>query len=566
MRLHISLGTLLVAGSTLPAACGDNGPSQPHLSPAQGTGGSQNGRAGKGGGGTLSGAAGGDGGSSSGAAGDGAGGESGRSGTGGRGGSSTTGAAGQLLGGDIGADGGAPGAGGTGGQGGNGDLHRLYVGPGGYDAGPGTRSQPFATLAQAASVAVSGDTIVFLDGNFALPKLKAPIVVPDGVDIVADNQREVSLVASGGTLLELAGNTRIDGINFDGFDTVVHAVASDGAVSVTNSSFLNCAGTGTSALEVGGSASVALVGGSSQNWGNCAAFGHAYGQGTLSVDGGLVHFTTTDTVTVFTADDTATLQLSNLIATDGNRPVLLLNDSSEATVEQSTLSTLGSTVITLNASASLEVTNSDLSIAAGASSVGACIASNLDGSGSIALARSIVHDCSAGVRGTAPAVLSVTGTDIYAMSENGLDFPGGQGGVIDITDSSLRDIGSLAARLGGSGAGAQIFQVTVRGTTIASVPYGFALSGAASSTWDLGTLAAAGENVLTATTTSLQVLTAAGTFVAAVGNTWAPGVQSADGSGQYAAVGAGAVLEVTDGAGQNYSDDNGATLRLAENP
>jgi hypothetical protein len=98
------------------------------------------------------------------------------------------------------------------------------------------------------------------------------------------------------------------------------------------------------------------------------------------------------------------------------------------------------------------------------------------------------------------------------------------------------------------------------------LPTGFELAGDAGSSWDLGTLADPGGNTFVATTTSLLVSNANVPTVSAVGNTWAPSVQDADSDGHYAAVGAGGVLEVTSGSGQNYDDTIGITLRLAENP
>jgi len=107
--------------------------------------------------------------------------------------------------------------------------------------------------------------------------------------------------------------------------------------------------------------------------------------------------------------------------------------------------------------------------------------------------------------------------------------------------------------------------VTVRGTVLGNVPTGFELGGASGSSWDFGTLSQPGSNTLTASTTALALQLDSGATVSAVGNTWTPDEQGADGAGTYAAAVPGAALEVTSGSGRNYDDPNGTTLRLAEN-
>ena len=100
---------------------------------------------------------------------------------------------------------------------------------------------------------------------------------------------------------------------------------------------------------------------------------------------------------------------------------------------------------------------------------------------------------------------------------------------------------------------------------------GITMRGSAASTYDLGTAASPGNNVIQGNTTGSQttgllVDVAAGVTVSAVGNTFAAGVQGANAQGQYqlgtAPCGASS-CNLTTGAGANYRITSG-TLRLAQ--
>jgi hypothetical protein len=459
---------------------------------------------------------------------------------------------------------GLAGSGGGGGAPGPGDASgHIFIGPGGYDAASGTRDDPFGTLERAAAVAKPGDTIVFLAGNYTLPELDAPIVIPDGVDIAADQPRLVALTGTGGTLLELAGDTTIDGIRFSGFSTVVGASSDHGSVTVTNTTFGTCpSDAGTSVIEVGGGASVTLTADSTHDWGDCPAFAHVVANGSFTLDGGLVHTTGAAEPAVFAANGSGKLAISNLLATDGNRPLFVLADESQTTLATSTLATLATNAIVLGDQASLDMSNTDVSLSGSAAD--SCIQSNVDGTSSLTIANSLLHGCRAGVGGTAPATFTLSGSELYAMGESGLDFATANPSTVKLESVSFHDGGERAARFGGGSP--SVFHLAVRDTSVSNIPTGFELAADASSTWDFGTLADPGGNTLTAATSALVLSNANATFVAAVGNTWTPDVQDADGAGRYTATGAGAVLEVTSGSGQNYTDDYGGTIRLSENP
>ncbi len=114
----------------------------------------------------------------------------------------TGGTAGELAGAA-----GEAGSGGDAGAGGAGpSFHGLYLSPDGSDTNGGSREEPFLTLAHAVSVAVPGDTIVFLDGTFpAIPSA----TIPDGVDVMADNSGAAKLACQFQNVFTLAGSSRI---------------------------------------------------------------------------------------------------------------------------------------------------------------------------------------------------------------------------------------------------------------------------------------------------------------------------------------------------------------------
>jgi Protein of unknown function (DUF1565) len=563
MQARLSLALVVTASAVIAASCGSHDATPPPSGSANpGTGGTHAGLGGRGNGGTTAAGASGEGGAKADAGGA-SGESSGQGATSGRGGSAPMGAAGVPFSGDMGSDAGTSGAGGAPGPGDA--TGRIFVGPGGYDAATGTRDDPFLTLAGAASVATHGNTIVLLDGNYAIAKGADAVDIPDGVGVVADNARLASFTGNGGTLLELEGDSNIDGLRFVGFATVVDSVATGASVTVTNSSFSTCpSDTGQAVFEVGGSASVELSSDTGQDWGDCPAFGHVYAHGKLSLNGGLLHFNGSSESAVFGANDEGELDVENLTATDGDLPLLLLEDASTTTLAASTLQTLASHVVELRSGAYLDVTNTDFSLALAAPNADACIQSNGASAGALSLAHSLLHDCQSALLGDAPKTLTLDDVEIYAMSDSGIDLTTGNASRVDIENSSFHDDMARAVHLGGSSP--SVFDLTVRATQVAAVTGGFELEGDATSTWDFGTLADPGGNVLTATSTSLDLQSAAIAFVTAVGNTWAPGIQGADGSGQYAASGSPGVLEVTSGSGQNYTDPSGATLRLAQNP
>jgi len=442
-------------------------------------------------------------------------------------------------------------------------VRGVYVSKTGYDDASGTREAPFATLEHAASVAVSGETIAFLDGDYDASVAPSRITIADGVDIAAEDPGNVTLSHAGGPLLGLAGTTHIDGIAFDGYAQVLQALGS-GSVTISATSFTDCA-SGATALEVGGTASVTLSGSPSTEWGNCSSFASVYDSGTLNVDGGIVRdFTDTTSGFLLRATGSATVTTTHVQLLDGTQPALSLSGTATATLDDTTISLSVGNLVAVNDQSSIAITGSELEVQPATAPLYSCIQVSMNGTGAVSVTDTRIHGCSNAMNGSIPAVLSLVRSEIYDMTFDGLELQSGEGGVIDITDCSFHDTTNFGARLGGGYIGANMVRLSVRGTTFTTATEALRLSGDVSSTWDLGTLAEPGGNTFLADTSGLK-FTSAVDFISAVGNTWHPSGQSADGNGQYSASNPGDVLEVTSGVGLNYDDNAGWTLRLAEN-
>lgn len=609
MRTAIRLSFLVTAGLFLAGACGDGDSAKTKVLRPDGTAGRSTGAAGKGTGGAQMGAAGGGGeaangdeggaggttgggsgrGGSDGAnggeignAGDGSGGTTGGSsgttgGTGGAGGSagrssggvagtSNGGSGGRANGGLGGSNAGSSGSSqaGTAGSGGGSPV-ALYVSVTGDDTATGARVDPFETLAHAAGIAQFGDTIIFLDGDYDFGSFFTVIDIPDGVDVVAENPGGVYITAEDGALMNLEGSSLIDGFEFQGFGPMLTANSeTDSTVTVTNSSFFECAD-GLPAIAAGGNATVMLVGEYGHDWGNCGSYAVLSADAHVIVNGGELQYVTGGDVNAFVAQDASRLDFLSVVAVDGNRQFLTQYDTSQVTITSSTISTRFSSVVTMTGSSALTVDDSDLSLDPDAADRLGCIQNGMDAVGEIELYDSRFHHCAKAISGVVPAVLTLSGVEVDTMTVGGLELAGDDGGVISILDSNIHDTATYGLRLTADAGGDQVLALTVRNTTFTGSSEGVRLLGAYGSgtTWDFGTLAEPGGNTFLATTAGLAIDLGEGTFVSAVGNTWLPSQQGADGSGYYSAA-PGTSLEQTTGSGPNYAIAYGAVLRLAQ--
>ena len=465
------------------------------------------------------------------------------------------------------------GAGGAGGGAPSPPFHGLYVGLTGADTADGTAQAPFKTLAHAASLAQAGDTIVFLDGTYALGAVVAT-TIPDGVDLMAENAGAVTLTGSG-NLLALTGSTRIQGLKFGSFGRVVTYPAgkdAEGQLSIEDSTFTGCSIAcfdlpGSVAAKVTSSADF-IVG----NGGN--GFALLSSSATLEMTGGILQGY--GAAGVIRATDDATVTLSDMQVLGGSGWALVADKNTVASLDGVTIATQGQSLIQQKGQSALTVVNSNLSMQAGAPAVYQCFDLQMDGVGSLSVEDSDLHDCNTGFKGVVPATLTITRTDVHDMAFGGMDLYGvatSIGGSVRITDSKFRLNKLPAARISAGGT----LDLKVRGTLFAGATSAVTwntliIDGNGASVIDLGTGAEPGGNSFlssNAAYTGLQIgLGLKASTILAAGNTWTPLAQSADAQGHYSAGATpGAKLDETSVvAGQNYSKAYGGIIRLAENP
>jgi hypothetical protein len=519
-----------------------------------------------------SGAAGGDGstprGGSGGESGDGTQ-QGGSAGTAPSGGSSPVagGAGGAGGAGDVGGVGGAS-EGGVGGDGTVIPFNGLYIGPAGSDTADGTLGAPFKTLAHAASLAVAGDTIVFLPGNYALTS--PAVTIPAGVNLMAQSSGE-SILSGSGALLSLQGDTHITGLDFENFSTPIAfagAAAASGTVTIEDTRFESCS---TSCLTLPGASKAVVVGNTDALLANGGgAFAILNDTASLTVTEGLLQ--NFQGGGVIRATDQSSVLLTDISVDGGTAVVLTLRGASTGVVEGATFTTLSASLLQQFDTAELTVTDSDLSMRGG--TPGNCITTAV--TSKLTVESSKLHDCGTGLKSGPPLELTVTDSEFYNL-DFGTEMNPGGGPVAESTilvdGCNFHDIAYSALRLGGA---TTKLNLKLRDTVVdvaTQANWGAViLSGTSASQADLGTLAEPGGNTFlqrntTAQHTAVQIALAAVT-VYAVGNTWTPLQQDADTDGHYS-VTTGKFLDVTASvtSGRNYTKAyDTTTLRLAQIP
>jgi hypothetical protein len=443
----------------------------------------------------------------------------------------------------------------------------LYVGEDGDDAAAGTIEAPFATLAHAASVAQAGDTIVFLDGSYAVGTVA---VIPAGVNLMANTKGAATLTGSAGTLLNLSGDTRIEGLKFQSYARVAFFGAgaqASGTVTLIDSTFTNC----TIGLELSGSVSAvvsaddaAVVG----NGGN--AFALLTGEASLSMTGGILQ--NYGNGGIIRAANDSTVSLAGVQVLDGTGQALTLRNSAVGELSDVTIATLGSVLIEQYADSELTITDSDLSIRPAAATVWYCVSNLVDGTGTLTITDSVLHDCGAAIRGGLYETMTITNVEFADLTLGGMDLNSNVGGTIRITGSSFDNLGYMALRIGSR---SNLNDFKIRDTTFTCTASSMwdclMFDGSNASTMDLGTLSDPGGNTFLHANTSQAAVRFGFDAVhsTAVGNTWIPSVQGADSQGKYnAPQGSGNTLLIstTVASGRNYTLPYGGTLLLAENP
>jgi hypothetical protein len=468
----------------------------------------------------------------------------------------------------VGGAGGVMGEGGAGGDGTVVPFKGLYIGPAGSDTADGTLDAPFETLAHAASLAVAGDTIVFLPGDYTLTP--PAVTIPAGVNLMAQSSGE-SFLSGTGALLSLQGDTRITGLDIENFSTPITfagAAAASGTVTIEDTRFESCS---QSCLTLPGASQAVVIGDGSAPLANGGgAFAILSESASLSVNEGLLQ--NFQAGGIIRADDQSTVLLTDITVDGGTGVVLTLRGDSKGVVEGATITTLSASLLQQFNSSELTVTGSDLSMRGG--TPGNCITTAI--TSKLTVEGSKLHDCGTGIKSGPPLELTITDTEFYNL-EFGTEMNPGGGPVAESTilvdGCNLHDISYSALRLGGS---TTKLNLKMRDTFVDVATQanwgGVILSGTNASQVDLGTLAEPGGNTFlqrntTTQHTALQVALTAVT-VYAVGNTWTPLEQSADADGHYAVV-TGKFLDVTAAVnnGRNYTKPQPTTtLRLAQIP
>jgi len=467
------------------------------------------------------------------------------------------------------AAGGAGGVTGEGGAGGDGTVvpfNGLYIAPEGSDTADGTLDAPFKTLAHAASVAIAGDTIVFLPGDYTLTP--PAVAIPAGVNLMAQSSGE-SFLSGTGALLTLQGDTRITGLDIENFSTPVTfagAAAASGTVTIEDTRFESCS---QSCLTLPGASKAVVTGDGVALLANGGgAFAILSETSSLSITGGLLQ--NFQSGGIIRADDQSTVLLTDILVDGGTGPVLTLRGDSKGVVDGAIVTTLSPSLLQQFDASKLTVTNSDLSTRGG--TPGNCIVTAA--TSKLIVEASKLHDCGTGIKSGPPLELTVTGTEFYNL-DFGTEMNPGGGPVAESTilveGCNLHDISYSALRFGGTNTklNLKVRDTVVDVATMAN--WGAViLSGTNASQVDLGTLTEPGGNTFlqrntTAQHTALQISLTAVT-VYAVGNTWTPLQQNADEDGHYAVV-TGKFLDVTAAVnnGRNYTKPQPTTtLRLAQ--
>jgi biopolymer transport protein ExbD len=465
----------------------------------------------------------------------------------------------------------------------------------GSDSNPGTPAAPFKTLAKAFTTA-GGGTVWLQNGAFTptTEGVSNPFIgrtVPAGTAIKAVSDGGVSI----GFTLQFPNGGSISGVNFD-VSSAGRVLASGGTLTIERPQWVKL---GTSNLDHGivasGTAQVFLdpKGVATHNYAPVGVSGFATvaDSAELTVNGGVIDRNTGAALaSAFRVTHGAKLTLANVtiantaLAWASANPAIdvagftsavtltnstidlgnqggpcILQDAGAGPVATPSITLQGATLKNCNGGG-MQLREGTPTVVATNSTIATGALANPAVLGAI-VAGQIGFDGSANLYGRPNVTL--TGVSI---SGNGLGVSLNNGGTLAVNGGAIDAGTQIAVNL----AGAKPYALTVRNATIKGAD-ALRLAGDGTSSFDLGTLAAPGNNTLTATSTRVRVSVAANVTVSAVGNTWAASVQGADAQGKYttasSACNGANPCDVTSGTGLNYTFTNagaGAKLRLAQ--
>ncbi|MFO0722554.1 MAG: Ig-like domain-containing protein [Myxococcota bacterium] len=487
-----------------------------------------------------------------------------------------------------------------------------FVGPGGSDAGNDCHREatPCATIQHAVSTSTGAATLWLLDGSYTLANQGSLAAnIPPGWSISAKNPGSAVL----GFGLQLNGDTLSE--------IVLDRTAGQGAVAVLSGTntlaglrFRGAFTAGSPGLEVSGTASAIFRPGALMNYAaetTSENFSYApllsvRGSGALTIEGGTfdgpgVGFGSNPnsvSAGAMAVSETGHLILRNVVLRAVNRGITITGgalDVLDSTIEaRAVFATAWG--IRINSTNPVDIHLSHSAISGFVAGIGggtnASIALTTDGAGNHPLANIVADDVQLSGSGLGIYVSSVATASIAATNlrvEDNL-----LGGIRSAGPLWLRmDQGSISrngtwnqttagAYYGGLTTAAAATHLWLRGVSITDNQStlqgaltagnsGLTLLGDGTSSFDLGTGADPGGNIITgnatsASTSGIVVSTGASVVVRAVGNRFQPSTQGSDASGGYA-LGSGpcgaSACDLTTGSGANYRVTSGS-LRLAE--
>jgi hypothetical protein len=124
----------------------------------------------------------------------------------------------------------------------------IYVSPTGKDTNPGTLQAPVLTIVHAAALAGANGDVVFLDGVYdgstqplfliMNSAFNGPLTLSNGITLRAQNAGKAILRGDGGLGLTLLGSNALVGLQFETFSTAV--TQKGGGLLATGVTFANC--------------------------------------------------------------------------------------------------------------------------------------------------------------------------------------------------------------------------------------------------------------------------------------------------------------------------------------
>lgn len=456
-------------------------------------------------------------------------------------------------------------------------LGALFVDPvSGDDAASGLRTQPLRTLARAAALAQTGDTVYLLDGTHEIPFVRFRA----GVSLRAVNvggARVQLLPATNGALI-FDGSADLYGFDVTSNSAFGFFQVSQGTLRVEALHY-TAPGPGSSAyplVAASGTAQVELVAPADGEW--CPTqcntpFVVVTDDARVTVTGGrLRNFT--QLFSLFATGGRATLTLRDLTIRDGSAQQVitlgnssLLRNDSRVRLERVNIRGVASVAAVLVGfgASSLVVDSSTI-----ADNPGVGIEFNSNGNYSTAthtatVARSVLSRNRIGLREglDARARVVLDTVELRGNTQSGIACVfTAEGCWLDLRGGVIAQ--GVDRGIDAVNEGNKLNRVRLRGVTVRdNGGIGVDITGLPGSLWDLGTPSSPGANLFIGNVGPSVFVRDTNNPVWAVGNTWTPSVQGADAAGRYAP-GPNGYLELTGpvAAGANHQLAAGARLRL----